>query len=98
MRWLSMSLTLKVLPFVRAQGGGVEGRQDGPALQVMGVIENPRDFLGAQRCPAAWAGAWVGRSPHRTTSASESPRRKISCRAIDQQRIGDYVLFVEQMQ
>src|SRR5262249_12251726 len=34
--------------FVRAQGGGVKRRQEGPVLQVAGVIQDASDFLGAQ--------------------------------------------------
>ena len=39
-------LDLELAQFVAAQGGGVEGGEDGPVFQIVGVVEHAGDLLG----------------------------------------------------
>jgi hypothetical protein len=45
---------LEMAQFVGTQGSGIEGGEDGPVFQVVGVIEDAGDLFGAQDGDGLW--------------------------------------------
>src|SRR5216684_5498874 len=56
---------LQMAQFIAAQGRGIEGGDDGPMLQVAGLVEYARSAPGSARS-AAGAASWEQQSPGQT--------------------------------
>jgi hypothetical protein len=91
-------LDLELAQFVTAQGGGVEGGQDGPVLQIVGVVEDAGDLLsghdGDGERPFLGCGDLLVEP-----AAFEHPHvEEAWCGAIHLERIESSFLFVAQVE
>ena len=91
-------LDLESAQFVTAQGGGVEGGEDGPVLQIVGAVEDVGDLLGGHDRDGEWPFLGCGDFLVEPAALEHPDIEEAQCSAVHLERVEGSFLVVTQVE